>query len=108
MLPLIPIQGHTNARTTGCTIPPPVPEQPIEPSSAAGAGYPESKWIAEKILYNVAERAGVPVVVVRLGQVTSDKTGYWNERDWFPALVKSAIFTKCLPDVNGVSGCFAH
>ncbi|RPD67101.1 acetyl-CoA synthetase-like protein [Lentinus tigrinus ALCF2SS1-7] len=85
-----------------CTIPPPVPEQPIEPSSAAvGVGYPESKWVAEKILYNVTEEAGVPTIVVRLGQVAGDKTGYWNERDWFPAMVKSAIFTKCLPDVKG-------
>ncbi|KAI0719494.1 acetyl-CoA synthetase-like protein [Cerioporus squamosus] len=84
-----------------CTIPPPVPEQPIEPSSAVGAGYRESKWVTEKILYNVAERAGVPIVVVRLGQVSGDKTGHWNEREWFPAMVKSAIFTRCLPDVEG-------
>ncbi|TFK82377.1 acetyl-CoA synthetase-like protein [Polyporus arcularius HHB13444] len=84
-----------------CTIPPPIPERPIEPSSAAGAGYPESKWVTEKILYNVAERMGVPIVVVRLGQVSGDKTGHWNEREWFPAMIKSAIFTRCLPDVEG-------
>ncbi|KAI0719505.1 acetyl-CoA synthetase-like protein [Cerioporus squamosus] len=84
-----------------CTIPPPVPEQPIEPSSAVGAGYRESKWVTEKILHNVAERVGVPIIVVRLGQVSGDKTGHWNEREWFPAMVKSAAFTRCLPDVEG-------
>ena len=46
---------------SGCTIQPPIPEVRVDPSSALGAGYPESKWVAEQVLYNVAERAGVPV-----------------------------------------------
>ena len=85
-----------------CTIPPPVRETPIEPSSALGTGYGESKWIAEKVFLTVAERAGVLAIVVRLGQISGAKTGHWNEREWFPALVKSAEFTGCLPDVEGV------
>ncbi|KAI1786493.1 acetyl-CoA synthetase-like protein [Ganoderma leucocontextum] len=84
-----------------CTILPPFPEVPLEPSYALGSGYSESKWIAEQVLHNVAERAGIPSVVVRLGQISGDKTGHWNEREWFPALVKSALFTRCLPDVDG-------
>lgn len=75
----------------------------LDPSSAIGAGYPESKWVVEQVLQRVSERAGLPAVVVRLGQVTGNKVGYWNEREWFPALVKSALFTRCLPDVDGVS-----
>ncbi|KAI0750820.1 hypothetical protein C8Q80DRAFT_1268136 [Daedaleopsis nitida] len=66
-----------------CTIPSPVPEVPIDASSAFGGtfiGYGESKWVAERILQN---------------------TGYWNEREWFPALVKSAFSVRCLPDVEG-------
>lgn len=57
----------------------------------------------EQVLHRVSERTGLPAVVVRLGQVTGNKVGYWNEREWFPALVKSSLFTRCLPDVDGVS-----
>ncbi|KAI1798469.1 acetyl-CoA synthetase-like protein [Ganoderma leucocontextum] len=89
-----------------CTLPPPVPEVLLDPSSAVGAGYPESKWVVEQVLHRVSERAGLPAVVVRLGQVTGNKVGYWNEREWFPALVKSALFTHCLPDVEGTVSSF--
>ncbi|KAI0677488.1 acetyl-CoA synthetase-like protein [Trametes maxima] len=84
-----------------CTLLAPVPEVPMEASSALGSGYGESKWLAERILATVSERAGVPTVVVRLGQVCGNRQGHWNEKEWFPALVKSASFTRCLPDVAG-------
>ncbi|PIL34373.1 hypothetical protein GSI_03148 [Ganoderma sinense ZZ0214-1] len=85
-----------------CKIAPPVPEIPLDdPSSPFGAGYGESKWVTEHVLQNVTERRGVHTVVMRLGQVTGDKTGYWNEREWFPSLVKSALFQKCLPEHDG-------
>ena len=79
-----------------------MPEVSLDSSSALGTGYAESKWIAEEVLRNVSERTGLPVIAVRLGQVSGDKTGHWNEREWFPALVKSALFTYCLPDIDGV------
>ena len=41
-------------------------------------------------------------VVMRLGQVCGDRLGHWNEKEWFPALVKSAQLLRCLPDVGGV------
>ncbi|KAH9943386.1 acetyl-CoA synthetase-like protein [Epithele typhae] len=92
-----------------CTIPPPIPEIPIEPSAPLGTGYGESKWVAEQILRNATTRAGLPALVVRLGQISGAKTGHWNEREWFPALVKSAEFTKCLPDLDGdVSFILGH
>ena len=75
----------------------PVPEIPIDdPASAFGMGYPESKWISERILQNVTQERGARTIVVRVGQIEGDKTGYWNEREWFPSLVKSALFQKCL------------
>ncbi|PIL27263.1 hypothetical protein GSI_10408 [Ganoderma sinense ZZ0214-1] len=91
---------------TRCSLPPPVPEVLLDPSSAIGAGYPESKWVVEQVLHRVSERSGLPAVVVRLGQITGNKIGYWNEREWFPALVKSALFTHCLPDVDGTVSSF--
>ena len=41
-------------------------------------------------------------IIVRLGQVASDRLGYWNEKEWFPALVKTALHQRCLPDIDGV------
>ena len=87
----------------GCKIAPPVPEIPIDdPASPFGSGYSESKWVTEHVLQNVTYRTGVQTVVMRLGQVAGDKRGYWNEREWFPSLVKSALFQKCLPEHDGV------
>ena len=81
----------------------PVPEVPLDdPAVPFGCGYPESKWVVERVLQNVAQKTDVHTVVVRLGQVTGDRVGYWNEKEWFPSLVKSALFQKCLPDIEGV------
>ena len=80
-----------------------MPEAPLnDPESPFGSGYPESKWVTEHFLENVARQTDVHTVVVRLGQVTGDRLGYWNEKEWFPALVKTALHQRCLPDMEGV------
>ncbi|KAH9903318.1 acetyl-CoA synthetase-like protein [Cubamyces lactineus] len=80
----------------------PAPEVPLDdPTSAFGSGYPEAKWVAEHVLQNATKETGVKTVVMRLGQVCGDRVGHWNEREWFPALVKSAQLLRCLPDVSG-------
>ncbi|CDO73877.1 hypothetical protein BN946_scf185016.g34 [Trametes cinnabarina] len=82
--------------------PAPVPEVPLnDPASPFGVGYSESKWITEHVLENVTKQTGVHTVVMRLGQVAGDRVGHWNEKEWFPALVKSAQFQRCLPDIEG-------
>ncbi|KAI0332229.1 acetyl-CoA synthetase-like protein [Cubamyces sp. BRFM 1775] len=82
--------------------PVPAPEVPLEdPTSAFGSGYPEGKWVTEHVLQNVTKERGVHTVVMRLGQVSGNRVGYWNEKEWFPSLVKSALFQRCLPDVEG-------
>ncbi|RPD58184.1 acetyl-CoA synthetase-like protein [Lentinus tigrinus ALCF2SS1-7] len=87
---------------TNCKLPAPVPEVPIhDPESPYGIGYSEAKWVAEHILQNASKERGLHTIVMRLGQVAGDRLGYWNEREWFPALVKSALFQKCLPDLEG-------
>lgn len=73
-----------------------------DPTSAFGSGYPEGKWVTEHVLQNVAKERGVHTVAMRLGQVTGNRVGYWNEKEWFPSLVKSAQFQRCLPDIEGV------
>ena len=83
--------------------PSPVPEAPLDdPAAPLGSGYSEAKWVAERLLQNVNARTDVRTVVVRLGQVTGDKLGYWNEKEWFPSLVKTALYQRCLPDMEGV------
>lgn len=70
--------------------------------SPFGTGYSEGKWVTEHVLQRATKQRGVHTIVMRLGQVSGNKVGYWNEREWLPALVKSALFQKCLPDVEGV------
>ncbi|RPD79527.1 acetyl-CoA synthetase-like protein [Lentinus tigrinus ALCF2SS1-7] len=86
-----------------CTMSPPIPEVPVEPSSAVESGYSASKWVAEKLLQNVSEHKGIPTTIVRLGQVCGNRLGHWNEKEWFPAMIKSALFTHSLPDVDGTA-----
>ncbi|KAI0350279.1 acetyl-CoA synthetase-like protein [Trametes cingulata] len=82
--------------------PPPIPESPLDdPACPFGEGYAESKWVTERMLLNIGEKTGLHTVVVRLGQVAGDRLGHWNEKEWFPALVKSARLVHCLPDVEG-------
>ena len=73
-----------------------------DPKSAIGTGYGESKWVAEHVLQNVMQQTDMHAIIVRLGQVASDRLGYWNEKEWFPALVKTALHQRCLPDIDGV------
>ena len=70
--------------------------------SPYGVGYSEAKWVTEQMLQNASNERGLHTIVMRLGQVAGDRLGYWNEREWFPALVKSALFQKCLPEHDGV------
>ncbi|KAI0634096.1 acetyl-CoA synthetase-like protein [Trametes polyzona] len=82
--------------------PSPAPEASLDdPTTAFGTGYAESKWVTEHVLQNAAKERGVHTIVMRLGQVTGNKVGYWNEKEWFPSLVKSARFQRCLPDIAG-------
>ena len=81
----------------------PVPETSLDdPAAPFGNGYAESKWIMEHVLERISRKTDVHTVVMRLGQVAGDSHGYWNEKEWFPALVKSAQFQHCLPDIEGV------
>ncbi|KAI9459309.1 acetyl-CoA synthetase-like protein [Russula earlei] len=71
------------------------------PEVAVGTGYSESKWVAERILDAATERTALRPVVIRLGQVCGDGNGTWNEKEWFPSLIKSALTLRCLPSLDG-------
>ncbi|EIN04342.1 acetyl-CoA synthetase-like protein [Punctularia strigosozonata HHB-11173 SS5] len=85
-------------------------DQPAEeiifenPASALGAGYSESKWVAEMILSKAASVIpALHTTVVRVGQLSGGKTGDWNAAEWFPSLVASGVVVKCLPDIDTVA-----
>ena len=82
---------------------PPVPEEPIDAEFALGSGYGESKWAAERLLLEVAAKTDVPIQIIRLAQICGDRSGFWSPSEWFPAIVKSAGITHCLPELDGVS-----
>lgn len=53
-------------------------------------GYGQSKYIGERILVKAAEDAGVPVTIVRVGQLSgSTLTGAWNPTEYVPILLQS-------------------
>ena len=72
------------------------------PESALGSGYGESKWVSEQILKNAAEATSLHTISVRVGQLTGATSGAWKVTEWFPSLVCSSVYLKCLPDVDKV------
>ncbi|KAJ3557213.1 hypothetical protein NM688_g1592 [Phlebia brevispora] len=73
-------------------------EEQIEHPSGIVAtnGYAESKWLAERMLWS-SSSAGMNTLIVRVGQLCGGVSGYWNEKEWFPSIVKSAQYVGCLP-----------
>ncbi|QRV80473.1 acetyl-CoA synthetase-like protein [Ceratobasidium sp. AG-Ba] len=79
-----------------------LPEEYIQfESVATGFGYGESKFVTEKMLES-AQSFGLETCVVRLGQLTGDKTsGSWSPTDWVPSLIASSLSVGYLPDALG-------
>ncbi|KAJ7918788.1 L-aminoadipate-semialdehyde dehydrogenase [Mycena leptocephala] len=70
------------------------------PSTAAGTGYARSKWVVEKLCQRAAASSGVPVGVLRIGQMVGDSvTGVWNETEG-----KAPIFSSSFL----VHGLYSH
>jgi thioester reductase-like protein len=76
--------------------------QITDPEVVIGSGYVESKWVCERVLTAAAETTSLRPITVRVGQMTGDRNGSWNEKEWFPAVVKSAKTLKCMPNFGGV------
>ncbi|MFI9005839.1 thioester reductase domain-containing protein [Actinosynnema sp. NPDC053489] len=74
----------------------PLPEdRPLPPPG--GVGYFQSKWVAERLVHQAAER-GVPVTVHRPGVVLADSaTGLGSASDWFMRLTAVSVRAGCSP-----------
>ena len=86
---VVPRDGHTL-----------LPEAPIDDhGSAQKTGYAESKNVAERMLGIASEKSGVPVSILRIGQVAGPVTtaGVWKETEWLPSLLKTSKSLGILP-----------
>ncbi|MFC9502177.1 amino acid adenylation domain-containing protein [Streptomyces sp. NPDC057002] len=78
---------------------PEVPEEFLPPHPGLRYGYQQSKWAAERLLEQAAER-GLPVTVHRLGRVVGPSaTGYVNERDFLWSVLRAGVPAGMVPDL---------
>ncbi|KIL84125.1 hypothetical protein FAVG1_12702 [Fusarium avenaceum] len=84
-----------------------VPEEPMRSSDAVGSnGYAQSKYVAQRILLEAAESAGVRASVVRLGQIagpTEDGHGVWKRSDWLPQVLRTSASLCAVPSSLGAA-----
>lgn len=78
-----------------------IPEAPIEDfTQATRMGYAQSKLVGEHMVVNAA-RVGARSYVLRTGQVVGDReNGVWNDAEFIPSLIRSALSLKALPDLQ--------
>ena len=80
----------------------------LDHGSAQTMGYGESKNVAECILDTANKRAGVPVSILRVGQIAGPVTtrGVWNRDEWFPSMIKTSkslgLLPNSLPDIDWI------
>jgi thioester reductase-like protein len=82
-------------------------ENPIIPEdvildwrSAMPHGYGESKYVAERILAEASAAAGLPVNIVRAGQIGGPSTpqrGTWPRQSWLCAIIEMSQRTRTFP-----------
>lgn len=78
-----------------------IPEEIIdEPKAASPLGYSRSKWVAERICQNAADRTSLRgrIAVFRVGQLSGDsRFGIWNTKEAWPMMLSAVKITKSLP-----------
>jgi thioester reductase-like protein len=80
-------------------------EPSTDPLTASPIGYSQSKWVVERICQAATETSDMSgrVHVLRIGQLCGDtKTGYWNEKEGWPLLIRTGQTTSCLPSLEEV------
>ena len=77
-------------------------ENDILPSTIGiNGGYPQSKWVAEKLILNAQELLHIPVTIYRPGYITgATNSGLWNTDDFLCRLIKGCIQLQAAPIIN--------
>jgi thioester reductase-like protein len=80
-----------------------VPEESLRDLNISSGGYGQSKLISSLILEKASEISGVPVEIIRVGQIAgpSSKRGLWNRQEWLPSIIASSVYLGLLPDSLG-------
>lgn len=64
-------------------------------------GYGRSKLVSEHITRNAMRQTNMHARVLRIGQLSGDtSTGYWNETEAIALMVRSALTTGALPELD--------
>lgn len=79
-----------------------VPEAlPTHFSNTQPTGYGESKLVAEHLCMNAAAQVGIPVYVLRIGQIIGDTNhGIWNSSEAIPLMMQTAKTINMLPSID--------
>lgn len=80
-----------------------IPEAPIHDlAQASDTGYGQSKLVGERIVEAAVLDAGANAAVLRIGQVVGGmKSGWWNDKEMVPMIIRSALSMGVLPEVMG-------
>ncbi|KAL7914274.1 NRPS-like enzyme [Trichoderma velutinum] len=72
----------------------PVPERRLEDPTLADLGYGISKLASSFILDAAAEKSGLAIASVRVGQIAGPKEGdgIWNPQEFMPSLIASSLY----------------
>jgi thioester reductase-like protein len=78
-----------------------VPEDIIlDEQVCANTGYAQSKYVAERVLHQAALTHGVPVTIIRTGQICGPLhhlAGSWKVNDWLPILLQTSSALGLMP-----------
>jgi thioester reductase-like protein len=75
-----------------------IPEDlPQETSGPLAMGYGQSKWVAERMIRNAAER-GVPISIHRINTGGHSVTGAFNRADYLSLVIKGCIEAGIAPE----------
>lgn len=89
--------------STAENTPPPalIADAPVEDySHALDMGYAQSKLVGEHMVLNAA-RGGARSYVLRIGQIVGDlQSGFWNDSEYVPSMIRSALSMKALPALD--------
>ena len=89
--------------STAENTPPPalIADAPVNDfSHALDMGYAQSKLVGEHMVLNAA-RSGARSYVLRIGQIVGDlQSGFWNDNEYVPSMIRSALSMKALPALN--------
>lgn len=69
-------------------------------------GYGQSKYVGENICLAASTRSGIPVTILRVGQVAGPTTksgGCWNPDEWFPSLIFTSKSMGIVPESLGMA-----